>query len=263
MCGLIIDAAAANALKLDQRIFKQQALSNLIWALTTVKRPSEKVFGFVANSIVLSAQNKNNRKDEMLKPQEWSIPLYCLAKTGIASGHEEDLFPFVVDLMDNEPGFLERFKPQELSNTCWAAATILSKRDETPEGPGSEAALGILRHGAREMIRRNGDRYTSQELSNTAWSMATLGFGSAGDSAKYFKNLANSYTKLPSDDPDGDRALMQACLEVCKRKANERINAFKSQELNNICWALARLDEKDEEFLAIIGKELLNPLLRI
>jgi hypothetical protein len=259
MCGLIVDVAAVKSLKLDRALFQQQELSNLMWSLTTVKRPTKTVFGFVVDSIVLSAQNTNNRRDQMLKPQEWSIPLYCLAKTGMSSGHEEKLLPFVKYLMDNEPGFLQRFKPQELSNCVWAAATILSNRDEAPEGPASEATLGILRHAAKEMIRRDGEQYTSQELSNTAWSMATLGFGILDDSVGDFKNLANSYTVLSSKDPDGDKVVMQACLEVCKRKMKEKIKVFKSQELNNFCWSMARLDEKDEELIGMIGQELIHP----
>ncbi|KAL3916532.1 MAG: hypothetical protein SGILL_005134 [Bacillariaceae sp.] len=264
--GLLVDATAAKSLRLDPRFFKQQELSNIMWALTNVKRPSERVFAFVVNSIILSQQNSKNNKgrdNEMLKPQEWSIPLWCLAKTGILSGHEEELFPFVRDLMDNEAGFLESFRPQELSNSIWAAATILSNRDEAPEGAASEAALDIVRHVAREMIRRDGDRYTSQELTNTAWAMATLGFGTSNDNDREFKNLANSYTYLPTDDAEGDKALMQACLGVCKQRMKEMIEKFQNQELNNMCWAMARLDEKDEELLGMIGEELVKPRRRL
>ncbi len=231
-----------------------------MWALTTAKRPSEQVFEFVVQSIKLSFQStENNRKESILKPQEWSIPLWCLAKTGVISGHEEELLSFVKDLMDNEPGFLERFKPQELSNSVWAAATILSSREQKATGPAGDAALGILRHAARELIRRDGEGYKTQELTNTAWAMATMGFGMLAEQSNKVFHVSNFYTFLPSDNPDGDRILMQECLEVCLRKMKEGVRSFQNQELNNMCWVMARLDKKDDMLLEMIGQELINP----
>jgi hypothetical protein len=42
----------------------------------------------------------------------------ALGTSGVV-GPEKELFPFVADLMDNNPDFVEEFKPQELSNTIW------------------------------------------------------------------------------------------------------------------------------------------------
>ena len=266
LCGLMVDAVSANALKLNPTKFQQQELSNLMWALATVQRPNQEVFEFVITSIIASAenrkQNKSRGREKDLTPQEWSIPLWVLAKTGTDLGHEEELLPFVNDMMEHEPGFLERFKPQELSNSVWAAATIISKRQQKPRGAASEAALGILRHTSSQMILRDGERYKTQELANHAWAMATLGFGiTAGQAAIVAEScqLTHSYTYLISDDPEGDEALMKEAIQTIIAKTKQNIRRFTSQELNNLCWAMARLDQIDEELLGMIGRELSNP----
>ncbi len=274
LCGLMVDTVSSNSLKLDPSKFQQQELSNLMWALATVQRPNQDVFEFVISSIIASAENRKrimekhaenpqqNRREKDLTPQEWSIPLWVLAKRGTDLGHEEQLLPFVNDMMENEPGFLERFKPQELSNSVWAAATIISKRQQKAKGAASEAALGILRHTSKQLIERDGERYKTQELANHAWAMATLGFGITANQAAIVAEscqLTHSYTYLISKDPSEDEALMVAALKTILEKAKENIRHFTSQELNNLCWAMARLDQKDEELLRMIGRELANP----
>lgn len=280
LCGLLVDTVSAKALELDPKRFQQQELSNLMWALATTQRPSESVFEYVVSSIIASAEerkrvklcNENNPNNHSFGnekgavPQEWSIPLWVLAKSGTDLGHEEELLPFVNDMMDNEPGFLERFKPQELSNSVWAAATIISKRDQAAKGAASDAALGILRHTSRELIRRDGERYKTQELANSAWAMATLGFGIKANTistAAKGCHLTHTYTHLISDDPEGDRALMAEAIKITFQRTKENLSQFTSQELNNLCWVMARLDEKDEELIAMIGKELANPRKRV
>ena len=275
LCGLIVDTVCSKSLKLDPSKFQQQELSNLMWALATTQRPNQDVFEFVINSIISSAETRkrkieqnegksqnNNRWKEDLTPQEWSIPLWVLAKTGTDLGHEEQLLPFVNDMMENEPGFLERFKPQELSNSVWAAATIISKRQQKPRGAASKAALGILRHTSAQLIEREADRYKTQELANHAWAMATLGFGITANQAAVVAEscqLTHSYTYLISDDPAEDEKVMVIALKTIIKKAKQNIRYFTSQELNNLCWAMARLNQKDEELLRMIGRELANP----
>mmetsp|Transcript_10871 Transcript_10871/g.23114 ORF Transcript_10871/g.23114 Transcript_10871/m.23114 type:complete len:1206 (+) Transcript_10871:171-3788(+) len=277
LCGVLMDTVSAKVLDLDPKRFQQQELSNLMWASATAQRPSENVFEYVVSSIIGFAEqrkkdrhcnennpnNKDSIKDEKgAVPQEWSIPLWVLAKSGTDLGHEEELLPFVNDMMDNEPGFLERFKPQELSNSVWAAATIISKRPQAAKGAASDAALGILRHTSRELIRRKGEGYKTQELANSAWAMATLGFGikkNTASSAAKGCHLTHTYTYLVSDDPKGDRALMEEAIKITLKKTKENVRRFTSQELNNLCWVMARLEEKDEELINMIGKELANP----
>lgn len=264
LCGLVIDVVGANAMELDAELFKQQELSNLMYAATIAKRPSDEVFNFVVKSIILSATSaKNRRKDDVLKPQEWSLPLWCLAKAELQSGREEELLPFLKDLMVNEPGFLQRFKPQELSNVAWGAATIISKREKEAIGPASEAALELLRYTAKELIRRDGKGYTSQELTNLAWAMATLGFGIIPGSTDSNRDTANSYTNVESNSPVEDRELMHEFLSIIFREMKKNIQQFKSQELNNISWIMARLSESDDELFGLIGQELTNPRRKV
>jgi len=276
LCGLMIDTMSAKALELNPKNFQQQELSNIMWALAITQRPNQQVFEFVVTSIIESASarkhklncNKNNpnfKNTEPVKgmmPQEWSIPLWVLAKAGTGVGKELELVPFVEDMMSNESGFLQRFKPQELSNSAWAVATIISKHPQIPRGATNDGALGILRHTSREIIRRQGDRYKTQELTNHAWAMATLGFGikaSQTDEVAECCPLTHSYTYVLSDDPKGDKELMEKALEVVFDRAKQNLSRFPSQELNNLCWAMARLERKDEDLLKMIGRELSNP----
>jgi hypothetical protein len=159
--------------------------------------------------------------------------------------------------MDSSPEFLDAFKPQELSNTVWGVATILSKRPGQPEGPASDAALKICRHVAEQLLKRQGQGFKSQELTNTAWAYATLGFGINSNKAP--DNHISDYTVLKSDDEAGDRKLMQGAVQVVLDNAKQGLRRFRSQELNNIAWVMARLDMGDRELLVQIGQELCNP----
>ena len=290
LCGIMIDTISVKSLQLDPEEFKQQELSNWMWSLATIQRPNAQAFEFIVNGMVAKAEkikmrrkNKSNsssdtkkkntserRVDDVLVPVEWSIPLWVIAKSGVELGHEEALLPYVHEMMDDDPDFLERFKPQELSNSVWAAATIISKRPQKgATGEASTAALGILRHTSREMIRRQGKNYKTQELTNHVWSMATLGFGIAADSVHTKKGVAaaidagclltHSYTHIISDDVDGDRILMESCMAIVLERITTNISPFPLQELNNICWAMTRLQiPKNEEVLHIIGTEISN-----
>jgi hypothetical protein len=259
VCGIIVDTVSAKTLLFDYKDFQQQEFSNLIWALTTADRPTEPVFSFIVSGIISSASNPR-KTDGTIMPQEWSIPLWCMAKTGYAACLDEQIVPFVNNLLDNEPGFLQRFKPQELSNTVWAVAKILSQRPVAEsQDPASYAALGICRHAAREAIRRGGG-YKSQELSNTAWAMATLGFGVSNDMSSGLSPLSRQqYIFLPTDDPDGDRSLVEEMMSIFLRQMKDNLRTFSMQELNNMCWSMARLNQRDDALLDMIGVQLANP----
>lgn len=264
LCGLLVDVIGAKAMKLNPRLFKQQELSNIMYSATIVQRLSVEVFDFVVESIMLSAtSDMNRRRDEILKPQEWSLPLWCLAKAGFELGHEEEYLLFLKNLMDNDPDFVENFKPQELSNVAWGAATIISKRQEEASQAACEAALGLVRHAAKELIRRDGNKYNTQELTNLAWGMATLGFGVLPEFSDVRRDSKNSYTYVVSEDPEGDKVLMHKSLFILFREVKRNIRRFKSQELNNICWLMSRLGESDDELFEMIGQELVNPRRKV
>lgn len=128
------------------------------------------------------------------------------------------------------------------------------------DGPECEAALRIIRHVARQFIKRGGKKekymYKSQEITNTIWSFATLGFGLTGGKTS---DTGNEYTFLVSNDPEGDQSLMEDAMQVAIRGVKQNSRKFQSQELNNVAWTMARLKQKDDELLEIIGMQLANP----
>ena len=135
-------------------------------------------------------------------------------------------------------------------------ATILSKRSGYTDGPVSSAALRIVRQCAMQLIKRNGENYKTQEITNTIWSFATVGFGLKGGTTA---DAGNEYTFLRSEDIEGDRLLMDDTLKVAMNAAKRIVPRFRSQELNNLAWAMARLGQKDEELLTMMGNELAQP----
>lgn len=165
LCGMLVDLIVLKAMSLDRRSFRQLELSNLLYASATTDRGTEDTFDLVIDSMIESETNPDNT--DMSKPQEWSIPLWCCAKSGI-TGPGERLMRFISSMLDTRQGFVEQFKPQELSNLAWATATILSKRDgNQPDNPTRQAALKICRHATKELVRRQGIGYKSQELTNS------------------------------------------------------------------------------------------------
>ena len=104
-----------------------------------------------------------------------------------------------------------------------------------------------------------------QELSNTLWAFANLGFGSLPSST--FSEIAasmNDYVVLKSTDPEGDEELVRQATDAITECALPQISRFKSQELNNLAWALARLGRKDARtILEAISMQLCHPKRRV
>ena len=156
---------AVKASTMDRVSFRQLELSNLIYSLATTDRVTEESFEFIIDSMIESESNPQNT--DISKPQEWSIPLWCCAKAGITRPGER-LMKFISSMIDTRDGFVEEFKPQELSNLAWATATILSKGDgPQPDDETRHAALSICRCTTKELLRRQGVGYKTQELTNS------------------------------------------------------------------------------------------------
>ena len=143
-------------------------------------------------------------------------------------------------------------------NTAWGVAKILSNQGSVDlEAPKSKAALAISRLVAQEMCTRKGQAgFKSQEMSNIAWAFATLSFGMNAN--KSTDNVLNEYMVLRSDDPTGDEQLMKAALGSIAQMAKQILHKFRSQELNNLAWSMARLNYKDDELLEGIAYQLSN-----
>jgi hypothetical protein len=264
LCGHLLDYISSRVIEIaDSNQFQLQEFANLLWALATTQRADERIFSFVTDRLMrgMETQIVQSRESEGLRPQEWSNSIWALATSGI-SGPEEELLPFVADLMDKHPEFVAAFKPQELSNTAWGVATILSKRSSTRlDCPASDAALRIFRNVAKQLIARQGEGYKTQELTNSVWAFATLGFGlPISASARFIsENRSTDYTFLKSDDEEGDKELMESAVRIVTDQAiHKQMRYFRSQELNNVAWAMHRLNQRDDQLLNMIGKELAN-----
>jgi hypothetical protein len=67
----------------------------------------------------------NGSSRPALKPQHWSNAVWAVASAQCYNGHEE-LLNFIARLFEDDPDFVRNFKSQELTNTVWAVATIIS-----------------------------------------------------------------------------------------------------------------------------------------
>ncbi|CAJ1961283.1 unnamed protein product [Cylindrotheca closterium] len=256
LCGYILDHISYRARTINSNRFQLQEYANLLWAMATTKRCCPETFAFVISALLRAVDVEDSAG---LRPQEWSNSMWALATSG-CMGPEEEFIPFVAKLMDDNPEFVDAFKPQELANLVWGVATILSKRPGKADGPEGVAALRVVRQCAMQLIKRNGANYKTQELTNTIWSFATIGFGLKGGTTS---DAGNDYTFLPSDDLEGDMLLMEDTVKVAIRSAKQVIHRFRSQELNNLSWALARLGQKDDEILTMIGNQLADPKRKV
>lgn len=257
LSALILDTISIRVIGVNPNAFRLQEWSNLLWALATTGRGSPEVFDFILRSLVKgqTINTHNKGQEEEHRPQEWSNSLWALATSGFL-GPEESFIPFVASLMDSSPEFVDQFKPQELSNTMWGVATILSNRPGQPTGELNAAALSICRHITRQMIKRQGYGFKTQEFTNLGWALATIGFGSSMDIQTAERS---DYTVLTSDEITGDSKLLQDTASIIIEDVKSRVWKYRSQELNNILWAHARMGLINDEALGMIAMELGKP----
>jgi len=305
LAGRVLDAISYQVLKQStdkqskRRPFQMQEYANLLWAWATASRVYPVVYDVVLQNMMerqrrqlelsksgatpsssdralLPPKNqKHNKAEGELKPQEWSNSMWACATAQV---YQPDLLSFVAELLADNPSFADQFKTQELSNTVWGVATMLSNAcsrrggDDDIDGDDSEsvspqdevAALTILRVMSQSLIRR-AHEFRTQELSNTAWALATLGFGLNPISAE--KQSLNSYIVLNSEHQEEDARLMQSTVDAIVGTAMTILPRFRSQELNNLAWSLARLlgdrpegkTKEIEDLLRGIGLQLCNP----
>lgn len=264
--GVILDHIRCQVLEQEmaegpKKPFRMQEYANLLWAWATAGRADPIVFGTVIRSLMKQQRLIFESPDDDSEPfpQEWSNSVWAFATAQVYNGHEE-LLDFVAELMQRDAGFVDRYKPQELSNTVWAIATLLSNQATPLTQSEEQSALVILRQCAKSLIRRV-SAFKTQELSNTIWGLATLGFGQ-----KPLEDLGyNNYVVLTSQELASDRALLDGTVDAITRAAMPLLRRFRSQELNNMAWALARLEDQNqksegvEAVLRGIGMQLCDP----
>jgi hypothetical protein len=275
LAGYMLDVIADKVLVMQcpengprQDSFQMQEYANVLWAFATAKRTKEQLFATLCPKMIQQQQlfnnktaittsirqrtnNKHNKITGELRPQEWSNTIWAMAT---AQYYDAAFFNYVADLLEEYPDFARTFKGQERSNTLWAVATCLSNQQQQPLEPSDAAvALRIVRVLCQTMVPAD---MRSQEISNTAWALATIGFGLPADVSNAQKN---HYMVLPSNDAPGDRAVLNRTLTGLLRASEPILFKFRSQELNNFAWALARLAPTEQEHLIQIGNHLCHP----
>ena len=242
---------------------RAQELANFLWGFATAKRSTAPVvtkllqtFHDTITTTTLGATITTP------KPQEFSNSIWAIATCQIYTPGYSQLIQHCADALDNDLNFVNSFKPQELSNTAWGLATILAhqrqqlsiSQQNPPIADGDLTVLRILRHVARQLIVR-ANQFKSQELTNSLWALATLGFGVV-ETETAMKMTMNEYVFLKSNDMEGDKDLMTRAVDAAAKSALPRLETFREMELNNLAYALARLEKKDQpQLLEGIGKQ--------
>ena len=207
LAGHILDAIAASVLDtINVSEFNTQEYANLIWAFATVKR------------------------GDTLLSEELVLRLMARARANVVQQSK---------LAGGSNKQDHGMKPQEVSNSVWALATMGTR------GP---AQVAFLQYCAELLDDRDeetllDDRnvflhsFKAQELANTAWAAVTL-------LSKHADKTTESYYFI--DDPENDEERMDAESAAVQRILrrvlmilNDAPDSFKSQEVSNILWACA------------------------
>ena len=210
LSGLILDGIATSVLDTESIAeFNTQEFANLLWAFATVKRGDEMFAEIVVQRLMARA--------ELNKTQ-----------TGVTSfqKNKQSFYEYLTDI--------HGMKPQEVSNTIWALATMEVR------GP---QQVAFVEHTAKLM---EDDEFLSafkpQELSNTAWGVVTL-LSKRPDRALE-DNVDSSYAFIDSDTSDmidsKDDLETEAVHRILRRVLSiitDNPDDFKSQEVSNTLWA--------------------------
>jgi hypothetical protein len=205
LTGYILDGIASSVLdSRDVSEFNTQEYANLLWAFATVKRGDTLLAETLVQRLEARAKSNIGVKTKNAKYQQ--------------NNHQAAL-----QLLTETHGM----KPQEVSNTIWALATMEIR------GPHQVA---FVQHAADLMENDSFlEAFKPQELSNTAWGVVTL----------ISRRENGSLDDLNRDDIGGKQAdsvdvetmavhrILRRVVSVIK----ENPDAFKSQEVSNTMWA--------------------------
>jgi len=226
--------------------FKPQERSNIAWALATLhsKRGSSSSSTTTTTTTTTATDNDDN---PMLRATE-------------DDGIVRNLRWVAKSLIEN----IVSYKPQEMSNSVWAFATVGFGYDEacgtnshndyihvTTDDPRRDR---IIIFDALEVIAENAvkrlDKFKAQELNNLAWGFARLGHRSE-KAEKLFAGVAKelvqrTYQFKPQDIGTTLWSLATAgCYDYeafnagASRLNTRQIRSFKPQEMSNTVWAIA------------------------
>jgi len=262
-CGTDLYASSSS----NGEVSSSQEVANGLYSFATAGRADPPFFDVLAKRHfeVCTEMKKNGQN---ARPQEFSNSIWAFATAGITSDRQREFVCYVANYLE-DPDFASQFKPQELSNTAWACATLISKRSNgnmvnIEANSGStvsfdkeeDAVLRIFRVVASALEQRVDD-FKPQEIANSLWAFATVGFGSIDTQS----HPSNGYIFLKSDRHEDDKAQVAHVLDIVSASASQRMNRFRTQELNNLAWAYARLGHRgkaSEEVFRGIGNEILR-----
>jgi hypothetical protein len=175
--------------------------------------------------------------------------------TSLIQNGRGDLLQYVAERVSTQDMCLSNCQPQSLSNLAWGTARIVSYRLPTHDkmkrtrrrlsvAPQEsllstkeiEAATLIVQEIAEEVIKRqqNGHmhNFKTQHLSNIAWALGKMSQECMSTQSENNKKI-QEFTKLINDT-----------LDIIIVTSIPRLSEFKSLELNNLTWVIAKLVKK-------------------
>jgi hypothetical protein len=252
----------------DVQYWKPQEISNIIWAIGTAGIspkyrtafdcsliPADERISFEQASqdpftlAFAAAAKEILRRPEEFKTQEMKDTLWGFSKAGVRHplmfrsvaeylvGRETDKVP--VGQLHTGVG-LDKFSPQELANLCWSYAKQGQLAAETSENLNGRMAVycasavdygetltkRLMNCAAEANLSNHGDssRLSPNDLSNTIWSLATLGC---------------SHDRFMAET---EKEMVIRCQNYVSGKDRSLLNNFCGQQLCNIVWSLATLN---------------------
>lgn len=256
-------AAATTELMRRPHHFKAQEIKDILWSLSKVGIRHPAVFKSVAKHLVGSDDDvllgHVGRGLQDFSPQglgnlSWSyakqaqlaaeVDESTIGSTGRLAVFEtvcldvgekliQRLFAGICEQAFQGPNALSRFKPQDLSNTCWAFATLGLLHRKFFDAVSDQVHLRIL-EGQRD-DNNPACHFKAQEIANLVWSFATLNHKSNG--------LLHSFTPY----------LLKMCSDGKKIYDTRSIAKFiKRQEVANIAWSCAVFEEYPEHLMPLL-----------
>eukprot|EP00804_Cyclotella_cryptica_P031368 CCRYP_012184-RH/>CCRYP_012184-RH protein AED:0.21 eAED:0.21 QI:390/1/1/1/0.8/0.66/6/200/821 len=252
---------------------KPQEFSNTLWAFATA--------GIRGNAQVSLTKLMADAMDDgggqffggYFKPQEFSNSAWALATLHSKRTHTDSNLDVVEDdavvrilrwVAKNIQQRVDEYKPQELSNTVWACATLGFGYDESSGTNAHNDYVHVasdspmedkeLMYDTLETIAENAlsrlEKFKAQELNNLAWGFARLGHRTL-KADKLFKGIAGELSQRVHQfkPQDVGTTLWSLATVEChdseafragaSRLNFQQIRLFKPQEMSNAVWALA------------------------
>lgn len=256
-------AAATTELIRRPHQFKAQEIKDVLWSLSKAGIRHPAVFKSVAEYLVGSdtdiASGKKGRGMDAFSPQGLGNLAWSYAKQAQLSAAVNDstigttgrlaiyeticldvgesliqrLFTEIANTCISDAYGLGRFKPQDLSNTCWAFATL-----GLIHGQYFDAVCNQVKERlSPEMARANpaSAKFKAQEIANLVWAYATLNHSAPG--------MLDSFTPY----------IMHMCTKKSGIVTTKSIAKYmKRQEAANLAWSCAVLQQYPKDLIPLL-----------